>query len=67
MLLSHDDDGDNSDNDDDDGDNNDKMCWGEKLRCGGEITNTSNHYFLSCYAEGATSSHNCQPAQQQRS
>ena len=44
-----------------------KMCWGEKYRCGGEITNTSNHYFLSRYTEGATSSHNCQPAQQQRS
>ena len=44
-----------------------KMCWGEEHRCDGEITNTSNHYFLSCYAERATSSHNCQPAQQLRS
>ena len=45
-----------------------KMCWGEKHRCGGEITNTSNHYILSCHAdEGAISRHNCQPAQQQRS
>ena len=44
-----------------------KMCWGEKYRGGGEITNTSNLYFLSCHAEGETSRHNCQPAQQQRS
>ena len=41
-----------------------KRYWGEEHRCDGEITNSSNYNFLSCFAERATSS---QPAQQHRS